>query len=156
MPEDLPTAPAEPAAQRDTATTSTVTGRDTVGPPAGTTTPVQVPKLCRGCGEQMPTICAGCSRKTTAYCRRCLQDGHQPAPARQPRPLDGLEQAITAVMRVHPLPRFGGITGWTAGRLGVHLPGHPPTRIRTALRRLAAAGTAALIGDDPDRFRLTD
>jgi hypothetical protein len=129
-------------------------------PSDGGATPSAAPKLCRGCREQMPTVCSGCSRKTTSYCRDCLdtrsrsESQHHGADRRRPRPGD-LAQAVTAVMRANPVPAFGGITGWTPGRVGVHLPDHTPAAVLTALRRLAATGDAALVGDEPERYRPT-
>jgi hypothetical protein len=166
MPEPVSSAPAGPGTRpvdNDTATTPAAPGDDhtTAADIAGDrpdepVPTVQVPKLCRGCREQMPAICHGCARKTSAYCRRCRQpEAHTPAPTPPRHRRDDLDQALSQVMRAHPMPDFGGVTGWTAARLAVHLPDHPPATILAAARRLTTTGTAALLGHDPERYRPT-
>jgi hypothetical protein len=124
--------------------------------PGDGTASAHTPKLCRGCRAQMPTVCDGCARKTTAYCRTCLNTDtrHHNPPADQHRP-DELQQAVTTVMNTNPLPTFGGVTGWTPGRIGAHLPDQTPAAILLALRRLAANRVAEHIGGEPERYRPT-
>ena len=59
-------------------------------------------------------------------------------------------------MREQPLPAFGGVVGWTGGRLAIHLPGRSPGAITNAMRKFTTAGTAELIGDNPERYKLND
>jgi hypothetical protein len=63
---------------------------------------------------------------------------------------------VEKVMREHPLPAFQGIVGWTGGRAAIHLPGRSPGAITNAMRKFATAGTAELIGDNPERYKLKD
>ncbi|GAA1619344.1 hypothetical protein [Actinoplanes couchii] len=107
------------------------------------------PKVCRSCQDRMPAVCDGCGQKTPSYCIRCRPNRDRPT-------VDSganLDDAIGRMMRTQPLPGFAGITGWTAGRAAVHLPGHTPAAILAALRRLTARGDAVLIGDNPERYR---
>jgi len=125
------------------------------------------PKLCRGCQAQMPKICECCWQKTPAYCGKCRRSMPQVRRGEPGEPVilsngltklrpGELEAMVEKVMREHPLPAFAGIVGWTGGRLAIHLPGRSPGAITNAMRKFANAGKAELIGDDPERYKLTD
>jgi hypothetical protein len=125
------------------------------------------PKLCRGCQAQMPKICQDCWQKTPAYCGKCRRTMPQVRRGEPGEPVilsnglpklrpGELEAMVEKVMREHPLPAFQGIVGWTGGRVAIHLPGRSPGAITNAMRKFAKAGTAELIGDDPERYKLTD
>jgi hypothetical protein len=125
------------------------------------------PKLCRGCQTQMPKICESCWQKTPAYCGTCrrtmpqVQRGEPGEPVilsnglMKLRPGE-LEAMVAKVMREQPLPAFAGIVGWTGGRLAIHIPGRSPGAMTNAMRKFAKEGKAVLIGDDPERYQLTD
>jgi len=125
------------------------------------------PKLCRGCQAQMPKICQDCWQKTPAYCGKCRRTMPQVRRGEPGEPVilsnglpklrpGELEAMVEKVMREHPLPAFAGIVGWTGGRVAIHLPGRSPGAITNAMRKFANAGKAELIGDDPERYKLTD
>jgi hypothetical protein len=127
------------------------------------TEPLAEVKVCRGCGEQMPRTCPTCWQKTTAYCGTCRRT--QPATRRRapgetqilanglPKLLPGqLERLVLDVIRTQPLPDHLGITGWTAGRVAIFLPGRSTGAIGNALDKLAATGQAALLAHDPKRY----
>lgn len=125
------------------------------------------PKLCRGCQAQMPKICEDCWQKTPAYCGKCRRTMPQVRRGEPGEPVilsnglpklrpGELEAMVEKVMREHPLPAFQGIVGWTGGRVAIHLPGRSPGAITNAMRKFANAGKAELIGDDPERYKLTD
>lgn len=126
--------------------------------------PVEEVKVCRGCGEQMPKTCPTCQQKTTAYCGSCRKT--HPATRRRapgepqilanglPKLLPGqLERLVADVIATQPLPDHLGITGWTAGRVAIFLPGRSTGAIGNALDKLAATGQAQLLGDSPKRYQ---
>src|SRR6266498_3245682 len=65
-----------------------------------------------------------------------------------------LEAMVEKVLREHPVPHHIGVTGWTAGRVAVFLPGRSTGAIGNALRKLTTTGVAELIGDNPERYPL--
>jgi hypothetical protein len=114
----------------------------------------------------MPKICEECWQKTPAYCGKCRRDMPQARRGEPGEPVilsnglpklrpGELEAMVAKVMREQPLPAFQGIVGWTGGRLAIHLPGRSPGAITNAMRKFATAGTAELIGDNPERYKLT-
>jgi hypothetical protein len=124
------------------------------------------PKLCRGCQAQMPRICEHCWQKTTSYCRTCRRDLPQTRrsatgepgilPNGLPRLRPGeLEKLVLQVMRTHPVPDHVGITGWTAGRIAIYLPGRSTGAIGNALDKLTKTGDAQLLGENPMRYQPT-
>jgi hypothetical protein len=127
------------------------------------TIPTEV-KICRGCQAQMPMVCPTCGSKTTSYCADCRRQ--QPARRRgsgQPEILSSglpklgrgeLVHLVRNVMRTQPLPDHLGMTGWTAGRVAVFLPGRSTGAIGNALERLTTTGVAVLLGETPKRYRL--
>jgi hypothetical protein len=125
------------------------------------------PKLCRGCQAQMPKICERCWQKTPAYCGKCRRTMPQVRRGEPGEPVilsnglmklrpGELEAMVEKVMREQPLPAFAGIVGWTGGRLAIHIPGRSPGAMTNAMRKFAKEGKAELIGDDPERYKLTD
>ncbi len=128
---------------------------------------VEPPKLCRGCQAQMPKVCECCWQKTPAFCGTCRRTMPQVRRGEPGEPIilsnglpklrpGELEALVEKVMREQPLPAFGGVVGWTGGRLAIHLPGRSPGAITNAMRKFATAGTAELIGDNPERYKLKD
>lgn len=121
------------------------------------------PKRCRGCHALMPATCPGCCQRTPSYCGTCRRDRpHTRRPEPQllasglPRLRPGeLSQLVAQVMRDNPLPQHLGITGWTASRVAVYLPGRSAGVIAGVLDKLTHAGTAQRIGDQPSRYQLT-
>jgi DNA-binding MarR family transcriptional regulator len=135
---------------------------------AGGTTPSEAdePKICRGCGEQLPRICPHCWQKTPSYCGKCRKDMPQARrgepgeptilPSGLPRLRPGeLEQLVLNVIQQQPLPNHVGITGWTAQRVAIYLPGRSTGAIGNALNKLTKTGQVELIGEQPMRYQLT-
>ena len=125
----------------------------------------EAPKLCRGCQAQMPKVCEHCWQKTPAYCGNCRRTMPQVRRGEPGEPVilsnglpklrpGELEALVEQVMREQPLPAFAGVTGWTAGRVAVHLPGRSSGAIKNALDKLSTIGKAELIGDNPMRYQL--
>ncbi|MBT8227310.1 MAG: MarR family transcriptional regulator [Dactylosporangium sp.] len=128
---------------------------------------VEPPKLCRGCQAQMPKVCECCWQKTPAYCGTCRRTMPQVRRGEPGEPIilsnglpklrpGELEAMVEKVMREQPLPAFGGVVGWTGGRLAIHLPGRSPGAITNAMRKFTTTGKAELIGDNPERYKLQD
>jgi DNA-binding MarR family transcriptional regulator len=124
------------------------------------------PKICRGCGEQLPRICPHCWQKTPSYCGRCRKDMPQARrgepgeptilPSGLPRLRPGeLEQLVLKVLQEQPLPNHVGISGWTAQRVAIYLPGRSTGAIGNALNKLTKTGQVELIGEQPMRYQLT-
>ncbi|MPZ26475.1 MAG: hypothetical protein GEV12_08460 [Micromonosporaceae bacterium] len=136
---------------------------------AGDTTPSEEadePKICRGCGEQLPRICPHCWQKTPSYCGKCRKDmpqvrrGEPGEPtilqSGLPRLRPGeLEKLVLNVIQQQPLPNHVGITGWTAQRVTIYLPGRSTGAIGNALNKLTKTGQVELIGEQPMRYQLT-
>ncbi|WP_238015015.1 hypothetical protein KZZ52_33775 [Dactylosporangium sp. AC04546] len=130
--------------------------------PAGDTTEPDAPqpKLCRGCQTQLPAVCPNCAQKTPSYCANCRQQGPRGRTGDPtiltnglPRLARGeLETMVANVMRTNSVPDHLGVRGWTCGRIAVFLPGRSTGAINNALRRMAANGTADLLGHDPERY----
>ncbi|MDG4834806.1 MarR family transcriptional regulator [Solwaraspora sp. WMMD1047] len=129
-------------------------------------TEAEPPKLCRGCQTQMPKICECCWQKTPAFCGKCRKDMPQVRRGEPGEPVilsnglpklrpGELEAMVAKVLRKEPLPGFGGVIGWTGGRVAVHLPGRSTGAINNALEKLERNGIAELIGDKPMRYKLT-
>ncbi|MBX7267575.1 hypothetical protein KIF24_17070 [Micromonospora sp. Llam7] len=125
------------------------------------------PKLCRGCQTQMPKICQCCWQKTPAFCGKCRKDMPQVRRGEPGEPVilsnglpklrpGELEAMVEKVMREKPLPAFAGVTGWTGGRVAIHLPGRSTGAINNAMEKLERNGIAELIGDKPMRYKLKD
>jgi hypothetical protein len=123
------------------------------------------PKICRGCGEQLPRICPHCWQKTPSYCGTCRKNMPQVRrgepgeptilPSGLPRLRPGeLEQLVLEVLRQQPLPNHVGITGWTAQRVAIYLPGRSTGAIGNALNKLTKTGQVELIGEQPMRYQL--
>jgi hypothetical protein len=158
---------ADPAAQPRPGTEPPATGDGDEKPEGdGKQAEAQPPKLCRGCQAQMPKICEGCWQKTPAYCGTCRKDMPQVRRGEPGEPVilanglpklrpGELEDMVDKVMRQQPLPAFQGIVGWTGGRLAIHIPGRSPGAMTNAMRKFAKEGKAELIGDDPERYKLT-
>lgn len=130
------------------------------------TAEAEPPKLCRGCQAQVPKICECCWQKTPAYCGKCRKDMPQARRGEPGEPVilsnglpklrpGELEDMVEKVMREQPLPAFAGIVGWTGGRLAIHIPGRSPGAMTNAMRKFTKEGKAELIGDDPERYKLT-
>jgi DNA-binding MarR family transcriptional regulator len=124
------------------------------------------PKICRGCGEQLPRVCPHCWQKTPSYCGKCRKDMPQARrgepgeptilPSGLPRLRPGeLEQLVLKVIRQQPLPTHVGITGWTAQRVAIYLPGRSTGAIGNALNKLTKTGDVELIGEQPMRYQPT-
>nr|MDT0658785.1 helix-turn-helix domain-containing protein [Micromonospora sp. DSM 115978] len=124
------------------------------------------PKLCRGCQTQMPKICQCCWQKTPAYCGKCRKDMPQVRRGEPGEPVilsnglpklrpGELEAMVAKVLREQPLPAFAGVTGWTGGRVAIHLPGRSTGAINNALEKLERNKVVELIGDKPMRYKLT-
>jgi hypothetical protein len=58
------------------------------------------------------------------------------------------------VLRQQPLPNHVGITGWTAQRVAIYLPGRSTGAIGNALNKLTKTGQVELIGEQPMRYQL--
>jgi hypothetical protein len=65
-----------------------------------------------------------------------------------------LEAMVEKVMRDNPLPTFAAVSGWTGGRVAVHMPGRSTGAINNALEMLERTGVAELIGDKPMGYQL--
>jgi hypothetical protein len=122
------------------------------------------PKICRGCGNQLPRICPHCWQKTPSYCGTCRQNMPQARrgepgepsilPSGLPRLRPGeLEKLVMEVVNSQPLPQHVGITGWTAQRVAIYLPGRSTGAIGNALSKLTKTHELELIGDQPMRYR---
>jgi hypothetical protein len=160
--------PDSTATPDEQATTDGDTTTDGKAKPGGDKqTEVEPPKLCRGCQAQMPKVCEDCWQKTPAYCGKCRRTMPQVRRGEPGEPIilsnglpklrpGELEAMVEKVMREQPLPAFGGVVGWTGGRLAIHLPGRSPGAITNAMRKFTTAGTAELIGDNPERYKLKD
>lgn len=59
---------------------------------------------------------------------------------------------ILDVLAAHSVPEFGGVLGWTSGRIAVHLPGRSVGAINRVLDKLASAGGLTQLGTDPKRY----
>jgi hypothetical protein len=120
-------------------------------------------KHCRGCRAEIPPICPTCWQKTTVFCgscRRTMPTVDRGAP-REPQILSNglpklrpgeLERLILDVLAAHPVPDFGGVLGWTSGRIAVHLPGRSVGAINRVLDKLASTGGLTQLGTDPKRY----
>jgi len=124
------------------------------------------PKICRSCGEQLPRICPHCWQKTPSYCGTCRKDMPQARrgepgeptilPSGLPRLRPGeLEQLVLKVLQDQPLPNHVGISGWTAQRVAIYLPGRSTGAIGNALNKLTKSRQVELLGEQPMRYQLT-
>jgi DNA-binding MarR family transcriptional regulator len=124
------------------------------------------PKICRGCGNQLPRICPHCWQKTPSYCGTCRQNMPQARrgepgepsvlPSGLPRLRPGeLEKLVMEVVNSQSLPHHVGITGWTAQRVAIYLPGRSTGAIGNALSKLTKTGELELIGEQPMRYQLS-
>lgn len=126
--------------------------------------PAAEAKACRGCRAPIPPICPTCWQKTTVYfgtCRRTMPTTER-GTTREPQILSNglpklrpgeLERMIQDVLATHPVPDYGGIVGWTSGRIAVHLPGRSVGAINRVLDKLASGGVLTQLGSDPKRYR---
>lgn len=122
------------------------------------------PKICRGCGNQLPRVCPQCWQKTPSYCGTCRRNMPQARrgepgepsilPSGLPRLKPGeLERLVLEVIGSQPLPHHVGITGWTAQRVAIYLPGRSTGAIGNALGKLHKTGDLELIGEQPMRYQ---
>lgn len=161
-----PTTPSDIANPTDPRTEQPGPAHETTDPdPGHAPAPETEVKICRGCRTQMPAICPTCWQKTTAYCGTCRRtnptrrgtgNGPQILANGLPKLARGeLERLVTDVLRAQPLPDHLGITGWTPGRVAIHLPGRSTGAIANALDKLTTTGAAQLLGENPKRYQPT-